>query len=982
MVPGVKRSGFLDTLIVLLATLACGLVALGLLDTPRQPIVTAPAVQLPSGTLRDAELTVTAESTQAAPLGGVSIVAFWRHGDEFFWAGRRRTGADGTAHFEALPRGVLWLIAEKDGCRRTSTELVLSEEPREARVRLGTAEPLAVRVVDESGAGIEAATVLVEDSDPLPHGGLSDVRGEARFDRLGPPPWRVRVSAQGFATERRELAEDTTFTLRRLGVLSVHVVAPDGAPAVGATVVISGARLWPARKTTTSAAGIATITGLLDGAYDLRAYRGNQVSQTLFGFTLAEGRHDEVTLMLGPGRTVRVIVVDGEETDAAPVAEADVVLVEGGLGSFPFRGRTDKSGQVALGPLPAGPAAVAARAPGFVARSGVPVPADADSVRVGLVRGGTLTGTVVDAEGYPIVGASIEVIGSDVFGLPVAESPLLMNFSRAHFAWGLAGPVALVPAGELGVMPGPVPPIPGATSFALPEATGMLEATPEAVDPWITRGNGEFSAYPVTPGRIRALVRHPDFVETLSNEVTLAPGGRASVRVELFRGGTLEGQVKDHRDFPVAGASVELRALKGTYERFATTAHDGSFAFAAVPKQVVVSVARPDEPGRTLLREHLEVTEGKRTEMVLSLPEPRESVVIAVAGTAGDPVPLAQVTVACLDPGVPRRETVFTDDQGLVTLLDLGGLPVELDVEAVGFAPARLQLGSAPAEVRVTLESGVLVSGRITAVRGRVPVASAQVTLIASGQRHLALSDEHGEFTFKHVPLGVARVSIDHAEYASVSVPIQVVDTGRPDRPLELDVIDLAAPGTASGLVIDPSGAPVAGARVGVGFVPAYLPAGALPVDVVTSDSAGKFLLDGLAPGRVELGAYQGDIGRGSGEVNIESGRETRDIVLRLDQPAEPGAPSTNGNLAITLAEQGSPAQLSVVIVSVAAGSEAERGGLLPGDRLVSVDGEAAPDMLEARSLLAGAVGSHAVLDVTRAGKHLVLTIAREQVRR
>lgn len=975
------RSGLFDTVVAVIAALACAIVALGLADTPREPVSTAPPVELPSGTLRDAELTVVAETAEGRPLAGVAIVAFWRHGDEFFWAGRRRTQRDGTAHFAGLPRGVFWLIAEVAGHRRTSTELTLSDAPREARVRLGPASLLNVRVMDEAGARIEQATVLVEDIDPLPHGGLTDAQGDVQFAALGPPPWNVRVSAQGFATERRELSEDATFTLRRLGGLSVHVVHPDGRPASGATVVISGARLWPARKTTTDAAGVATITGLLDGAYDLSATLGTQVSQTLFGFSLAEGRHDEVTLMLGPGRMVRVSVVDGEEAQAAPVPDADVVLVEGGLGSFPFRGRTDARGEVSLGPLPIGPAVVSARASGFVARSGVQVPPDADSVRVGLLRGGTLTGTVVDADGYPIVGASIEVIGSDVFGLPVAESPFLMNFNRLHFDWGLSGPVALVPAGELGVMPGPVPPIPGAASFALPEASDVLAAT-ERVDPWVTRANGEFSAFPVTPGRVRALVRHPDFVETLSSEVTLAPGGRAHVRVELFRGGTLEGRVKDHRDFPVAGASVELRALKGTYERFSVSAHDGSFAFAAVPKQVVVSVARPEEPGRTLLREHLEVTEGKRTEMVLVLPEPRESVAIRVMGGRDEPVAMAQVTVSSLDPGVPRRETVFTGDDGLVTLADLRGLPLELSVEAMGFAPTRLQVPAAPETLKVALASGVMITGRVTAVRGRFPVVSAQVTLVAAGQRHLTLTDESGQFSFKHVPVGEARVSVEHAEYASVSLPIRVAETGRPDRPQELETIDLAAPGSVSGVVVDARGAPVVDARVAVGVVPAYLPAGVLPAGVVTSDASGRFLLAGLAPGAVELGAYQPDVGRGNVTVSVESDRETRDVVLRLNQPAESGAPSGQGNLAITLGEQGASAEPAVVVVSVAAGSEAERSGVATGDELVSVDGRPVRDMVEARSLMSGPVGSHVVVEILRTGQRLTLTIAREQVRR
>lgn len=959
-------------------------VALGLLDTPRQPITSAPGVTLPEGTARDAELSVAAEDAKGRPLAGVTFTAFYKHGDTYYWVGRRHSGRSGSAHFADMPRGVVWLLAEKAGYSRTSTQLVLATEPREARVRLGPGHRLVLRAVDESGEPVVGATVLVEDADPVPHGALTAASGDARFDRLAAGPWAVRVSARGFASERVTAHEDTTVTLRHLGMLAVHVVDQDGAPAAGATVVIAGAKLWPARKTTTDASGIALVTGLLDGSYDLRATRGALVSQTLFGFPLSDGRRDEVTLTLGVGRMVRIVVQDGDTDAAAPVPGADVVLVEGGVGSFPLRGRTDTAGELMLGPVPPGPATVGARADGFVARSGVPVPDDASDVRIGLMRGATLSGVVVDADGYPIAGASIEVVGSDLFGFPVSESPLLMNFNRAHFAWGLAGPVALVPAGELGVMPGPVPPIPGLGPLLLPEASNQ-DATPlpEAVDPWVTRSNGDFVAHPVTPGRVRALVRHPDFVETLSDEVTLAPGGHARVRVELFRGGILEGRVNDHRGFPVVGASLELRAIRGTYERFATTAHDGSFAFAAVPKQVVVSVAGVEQPGRSLLREHLEVAEGQRTEIELTLPEPREPVEISVVGAHDEPVSMAQVTVASLDPNVPRRETYFTDDSGSVRVVDSAGLPLDIAVEAMGFAPTRLQRRDGSRELKVSLEPGVRVTGRVTEVRGRFPVAAAHVTLVFSGQRRLTLTDATGAFAFDHVPLGHARLSIDHPEHASVIQDIQVTDTGRPDRPLELEPIDLAAPGAASGVVVDASGTPVPGARVAVGFVPAYLPAGALPPGVATSDAEGRFLLEGLSPGSLELGAYAPNVGRGQlRNVAVQSGRTSQDLVLRLDRPVEPALPNVHGNVAITLGEQGAAGNLSVVIISVAQASEAERAGLTAGDQIVAVDGQPVRDMLEARSLLAGAVGSQVVVDVVRAGKRLVLGVAREQVRR
>src|SRR5690606_22582892 len=123
-----------------------------------------------------------------------------------------------------------------------------------------------------------------------------------------------------------------------------------------------------------------------------------------------------------------------------------------------------------------------------------------------------------------------------------------------------------------------------------------------------------------------------------------------------------------------------------------------------------------------------------------------------------------------------------------------------------------------------------------------------------------------------------------------------------------------------------------------------------LPAGLVTTDASGSFLLEGLPPGVVELSAYAPSHGRGSvNDVSVVSGAVTSDVVLRLNQPAEEEAPVGRGNLAVTLGERGSAASLEVVLASVAEASEAERGGLLPGDRVVAVEGQRPSDMLEAR---------------------------------
>src|SRR5262249_22312793 len=156
-----------------------------------------------------------------------------------------------------------------------------------------------------------------------------------------------------------------------------------------------------------------------------------------------------------------------------------------------------------------------------------------------------LRGDVVDARGFPIGGATIDVVGTDAFGLPVSDSPLAAAFRNTHFDWAIAGPAPLVPAGELGVMPGPVPPIPapGTRIETGADLWTLAQAPAPTVEAWVTNPNGVFTARPVTPGRVRAVVRHPDYVEGSSPTVLLAPGGEAHVKIVLLAGGTLAGRV-------------------------------------------------------------------------------------------------------------------------------------------------------------------------------------------------------------------------------------------------------------------------------------------------------------------------------------------------------------------------------------------------------------------------------------------------------
>ncbi|MEO8906265.1 MAG: carboxypeptidase regulatory-like domain-containing protein [Polyangiaceae bacterium] len=974
-----------------LAVIACLTFVLGLTDVSRRHL-TVPAFKVAepiqiSALQHVASVRASVLTESGAGVRGATVQVFWEHDGRFYFAGAASTDGAGQAALEGLPQGRVWLLAEAPGYARSSSAALLTSQPRAVRLTLHSAHTLGVTVQDETSLPLAKATVLVDTADPLPFGALSDEHGIAQLTRLGAAPWTVKASAPGYeSVSRTGVRGAVTITLRRLASLEVAVLGADGKPAAGATVMIAGPMLWPARSALADRAGIARIAGLLAGSYDLRGVLGGAVSPTLLGFELARGANDKVTLSLEPGRTVVALVTDGEGASPIVVANADVVLAEGGVSSFPIRGRTGSNGKVALGPIASGPATLGARAEDFVGSALVAVPdVLSGPVRVPLTRGATIRGEVSDARGYPVEGATIEVVGSDASGLPIAETPALVGFRQNHFAWSLPGPLPLIAAGELGVMPGPVPPIPkpGADP-QLSVNSGDFEAPLAELPPWQTNRGGQFTARPVSPGRVRVIVRHPDYVEGTSELVTLAPGGEAKLKIVLLKGGSLEGRVVDDRDQPLAGVEVELSSPNATRTELATTASDGSFAFAAVPSDITLSLARPDDPSRVVLRKSLHLAEGAKETLSLVLPAARDPVRIVVLDEDERPIELVEVTVTSLEPTRPMRLTRFSDQEGVVTIDDALAENLRISAEAPGFSRAGQTVAAAPKELKLILKRGVIVEGRVTAVRGRRVVAGAVVTVQQDGVRKVATTDADGAFRLRDIAPGEVRVRIEHSDFADEESTLRVEATGRADRAFTLPDIDLAEPGEVEGDVVDERGDRVAFARVMAGDVPSYVPAGKLPRGAVLTDSDGHFLLSGVHPGSATISAVSSVSGRGSARaVEVSSGHTTRNVRIQLAaRAAAESEPIAPGSVAITLGERGNAPDVAVVVVSVAEASEAERAGIQAGDVVSALDGTRPNSMADARAKLSGQPGSDLVIEVQRSGASLKFRVLREAIRR
>jgi protocatechuate 3,4-dioxygenase beta subunit len=949
--------------------------------------------QIPSpppdnATARDANVAVVARDASGDAVGGAEMRVFVlrREGDGIhaYSGGTARTAPDGRARVDGLPRGEAWVTVEALGHARGSSALVLAGGERAIDVVLGIEHHLEVDVRDERGAPLAGAEIEVAEADPLPIGARTGQDGMAHVGRLEQPPWAVTARAPGYdevtTREVREGGGALPIVLRKLGAIAVSVVDDHGEGVPGARVSIASPSLWPARVADADAHGAVRISSLTAGTYALRATAGDRATAIDLGEDLARGQEKRVTLRLVPSETVAVRVTADGATDE-PVPGARVSLAESGVSPFPVEATTDASGRARLGPIARGPASLETRAEGYVTRSmSVPEPLPAE-VAIALPRAGVVEGRITDARGFPVDGATLEVVGTGFDGQPIDDDPRRVVFAEREFSSALAGPRPLLPAGELGVMPGPVPGIP-AVGAPIPGLPPAVEAKGE---PWVTASDGTYQASPASPGRVRVLVHHPQYVDAVSETTTLPPGGKAKLDVVLRAGGTVEGRVLDARDSPAGGARVVLAATRGTLERVARTASDGTFGFAAVPGDVVLLVSPDDEGSAVEVRAPLTVPDGSKRTVTLHLPPARDPLPVVVRDDRGFPVDDAQVTAVSLDGDTSLHATAFTNTNGDAVVGHAKGLSLRLEVTAPGHAPLVQRIDGSAASAEITLAPAESVTGVVQSTRGD-PIEDAEIVLYTPlGARHTR-SRAGGSFELTDLGPGTARLVVQAPGFAAVQRAV-TLEANRGRRPQALDRVELAQGGTVEGVVLDERGDPLAGARVAQGIVPTYLAVGATPAGVAVTDARGRFRLTDLPEGTVTLEAFAADVGRDHTDVRIASGETTRDVRITLAPAAGAGGkshePESAGSLAVTLGESGDPPE--VVVVAVAEGSEAERAGLAPGDALVSVGGEAVSSMEAARARLNGPLGDDVLLGVRKAGAPSspeTLRIPREPVRR
>lgn len=701
---------------------------------------------------------------------------------------------------------------------------------------------VAGRVVDRLGRPIAGARLSA--SPAAGHGGAAVVAssdGDGRYVlRLGGGAVaRLRVEADGFVTE--ELGDvvppqaGLEVTLARRLALE-GVVRARGQAAGDAEVTIAGAS--GTRTAKSGPDGAFSFGGLAEGRYALRAVRGGEAAY-LDGVMVAagDGGTGVVTVELQPATTLAGRL---RERGGRPIADGEVTLSEADGAPLPRTVRSDNEGNFRFAAVLPGSYVVGARAEGFY-------PAEPHALRVGktpatvdvrLDPGATVEGRVVDERAQPVAGAEVAVSGEAPDGTPIAVTAS----SGAAAATG----ARVEPAGELGILRGPVP---------YPPPAPLAEPT-VAPKQFRTDDKGAFRITGLPAGRLVVVATHPDFARGASEPMRVAAGGELRVTVVLSGGVEVRGRVTDDRGDPVAGAE-----LTGDGTALATSDARGEWDIAHVARPLTLTVRAPG-----FLPATRAVSPSERGPFDVTLRRAEGRLAGDVVDDRGAPVSAARVEIAA--PPMPVR-WVTTDRSGHFAADGLGPGPYRVVVAHADFAPATFDAVAPTSEARLPLVPGGGIEGEVRDARlGGVP-PGLRLELAAGGKTQ-PLPVQGGRFTGTALPVGRATLTASAPGYVTVTRDVDVTGGDRlHDVTVHDVVIELPRGGTVAGRVRDDHGDAVADAAVAVGTLRAR------------TDRDGNFRIDGVLPGAARVVAEKPGSGVAADDVEVRAGDESR-VDLRL----------------------------------------------------------------------------------------------------
>lgn len=753
-------------------------------------------------------------------------------------------------------------------------------------------------VVRDAGTASIASDAGVSTSAP------TGVDGRFLVGGLSPGRYRVRVSGKGLlAAELRMVAvpsDDTRIVVARQVAIE-GTVTDGGKPVVGANVGIRGEAIGGTLEVKTDLKGGFAVHDLPEGRYQVFAWQGPLAARAVRVARLGAGPFTPVELRLEAGTIVVGRIIDRAEGTGLVAA---VELRPVGDDQAPRYARSGDDGVFRIEGIPNGRWIADAFAPGYVSPGGVELEAGKGVPELALVRGGMIEGRVLDGEGNPIEGATVRAITIGQNGNELSaqvDQDQLRRFSGRTAAPAVptgasafSADPQFVPRGELGVLLGPIPPIPPPGTVAArpasiidPRIAGAgLAGEPEPLpldaakaSIWTTGADGRYRIRGLTKSKLHVLAVASGYAEARSRQVSVATGEVvADVDITLTAGTFLFGKVSDGHGVAVAGAQVSARPEVGLpLEAFSDG--DGMYRLGPITGKLDLVA---NAYGHVEYHRVIDLAGGKgRTPA-----ERREDIMLdtadaILAGTLDDTAgaAVAAATIEVISGSGEGRNAVTAPD-GTFSLDLLPKGRVKIRITHPDYPPAELEANASTTgeHARLRLPLGGQIEGVLLDEGNGDPIAGMTIDAKGpSGATAEATTDAKGLWKLGPLKPGKWRVEVKLPGFLAVSRDLDVPVSRAPGATSVRDVrIDLARGALVGGTVRDRRGQRIGGAHVTVKRADGH----GDPIEADT-DAQGEFRIHDAPTGELIISATFGDAS-GSTSTVVRAGAEVLGLSIEV----------------------------------------------------------------------------------------------------
>lgn len=880
-------------------------------DAPDAPARDAPAPDAPApgaAARRRRAILIAAAALVAI---GVAIVALTRrHPQVAPAAGSGSAGAALRAPIPpALPGGsegarLSGFVVDGAGLPVAGAEVSAELERGAPDRALAPAKPIDAGVPTDAGVATDAGAPT--DAAP-PAAGLVAVApvtgADGRFvvDHLGPGRYRVRVTGAGLLPAEVRYVPVPSDAARIVVARQVAIegtVTDGGRPVPNASVGLRGDAIGGTIEVRTTPTGAFAFKDLPEGRYQLFAWQAALAARTVRVARLGAGPFAPVELRLEAAAIVVGRVIDrGEGTGLAAAIE----LRPSGDDQAPRYVRSGDDGVFRIEGVPNGRWIADAFVAGYLSPGGIELEAGHGVPEIALSRGGAIEGRVLDGDGHPIAGATVRALTAGSSATEISaevDRDKLRRFSGRTSApvpvtpGGAADDPQLVARGELGVLVGPIPPIPPpgarvaqaavAVDPSLAGEPAALPGDPARASIWTTGADGVYRIRGLGRGKVTVLATAGGFAEARSRQVAVDAGELiAGVDLVLTPGTILVGKVTDQHGAPVIGAQVSATPVAGKDAAGAAldafTDDAGAYKLGPVTGSVEL---RATAYGHGEARRTIELAPvagaapaERHEDLVLVVADARVAGLLEDA--TGAAVPGAQLEIVG-GVGDGRRAVSAADGTFAIDQLPAGRL--HLHVEHPAYPPDDVEVTAGTAHdatVRLRLPLGGGVEGAVVdATSGGV---LANVALTAAGPSNAlaeAASDKAGRWKLGPLRPGRWQVAIKQPGYLALrrelDVPVAHVPGGTSVRDIRLE---LARGALIGGTVRDARGVRVAAAHLTITAATASCEG--------DSDGQGEFRIRDCPTGDVVVAATKAAL-TGAIRATVRPGDEVLGLALEV----------------------------------------------------------------------------------------------------